>query len=109
MKNKQKSIFSQLFPIFALMPWFNIPSNLSFRSDKENDIKDVKLGCDSDSAVEKNTPSSQKFNRKQSDNQKLYFYWFCVKSYYTAPISRFRFNLVSPLKYNETKVVVLLS
>lgn len=104
---KHNSVFSQLFPIFALMPWFNLPfivfdkHNLSFRSNKDKNIEQASKGCDSEAEI--HTPN----HNKQSEDPKWAFYWLCVKSYYTAPVNKFLFNLVRFQQLNGSTCYII--
>lgn len=78
------------------MPWFNIPfivfdkQSLSFGSYKEKkSIKEVEKphsGTHDDINLARKHPK-----------QKLTRAWFRIKSYYTAPVNKFLFNLVNYL------------
>ena len=116
-----------MFPLFAFAPFINIPFIL-FDTESLKIGSYRKLTTDRDSDVEKNHSNKDGKSREITasianlhedinlnhfgnaagqddfhtnmfrDKNSLKYAWFCLKTFYTAPCSKFLFNLVSLAK-----------
>ena len=112
-----------MFPLFAFAPFINIPFIL-FDTESLRIGSYRKLTADRDLDIEKSHESEEcngtemtqsivnlhediKLNRlynvadktdflseKPKEGNSLKYGWFCLKTYYTAPVNKFLFNLV---------------
>ena len=122
-----------MFPLFAFVPFINVPFILfdteslmigsyrkltperdsdfeKNRSVKDGNVKEMTLSVANlhdDIKLDhlEKAAESEDFQSKRQSRGTLKYAWFCLKTFYTAPCSKFLFNLVSNMHFCPASVL----